>query len=139
MFYKKIYITSLLISNNIFYNFYLFLNIFFPKHFKDKIVNIKELNDKNYNNLLFLIYTEEIYEKYDIDLIKIKDMYYQFIDKYKNKEINKEINDNNEINNEINKDNISKISSINSSMNSSLCSSVCSSLNSSFYDEIDEE
>ena len=123
MFYKKIYITSLLISNNIFYNFYLLFNIFFPKYFKDKIIELKEFNDKNFNYLLFLIYAEEIYEKYNIDVIKIKDMYYEFIN-------------NDKINND---DNISKISSINSSLNSSSCSSLCSSLNSSFYDDIEVE
>lgn len=125
MFYKKIYITSLLISNNIFYNFYLLFNIFFPKYFKDKIIELKEFNDKNFNYLLFLIYAEEIYEKYNIDVIKIKDMYYEFIN-------NNKINNNND-------DNISKISSINSSLNSSSCSSLCSSLNSSFYDDIEVE
>lgn len=129
MFYKKIYITSLLISNNIFYNFYLLFNIFFPKYFKDKMIKTKELNDEYYNNLLFLIYTEEIYEKYDIDIIKIKNMYYEFIEKYNKKNL---IMNNDNVDKT---DNISNISSITSSLNSS----PCSSLNSSFYGEIEVE
>ena len=122
MIYKKLYITSQLISNNIFYNFYLLSNIFFPKYFKDRIIKIKELNDSHYNNLQFLLYTQEIYEKYDIDLIKLKDMYYELIEKYKKND------DKNDDTNSI------KSLSSNSSLNSS-----CSSLNSSFYDENEVE
>ena len=123
MFYKKIYITFILISNNIFYNFYLFSNIFFPKYFKDRMIKIKELNDTYYNNLVFLLYSEEIYEKYDIDLLKFKELY--------NDMMNKKI--------ENNKDDNENDNSIQTSSNSSLCSSSCSSLNSSFYDELLEE
>jgi hypothetical protein len=130
MIYKKLYITSQLISNNIFYNFYLLSNIFFPKYFKDRIIKIKELNDSHYNNLQFLLYTEEIYEKYDIDLIKLKDIYYELIEKYKNNEDDK--NDSKDDKND-DKNSIKSLSS-NSSLNSS-----CSSLNSSFYDEIEVE
>jgi hypothetical protein len=130
MIYKKLYITSLLISNNIFYNFYLISNIFFPKYFKDKITKIKELNDYHYNNLQFLLYTEEIYEKYDIDLMKFKDMYYEFINKYKNKDNDMNDNDDNDDNNDDDDKNSIKTLSLISS---------CSSLNSSFYDEIEEE
>jgi len=129
MIYKKLYITSQLISNNIFYNFYLLSNIFFPKYFKDRIIKIKELNDSHYNNLQFLLYTEEIYEKYDIDLIKLKDMYYELIEKYKK---NDDKNDRKDDKND-DKNSIKSLSS-NSSLNSS-----CSSLNSSFYDEIEVE
>jgi hypothetical protein len=133
MIYKKLYITSQLISNNIFYNFYLLSNIFFPKYFKDRIIKIKELNDSHYNNLQFLLYTEEIYEKYDIDLMKFKDMYYEFINKYKNKDNDMNDNDDNDDNDDNNDDDDK-----NSIKTLSLISS-CSSLNSSFYDEIEEE
>ena len=137
MIYKKLYITSQLISNNIFYNFYLISNIFFPKYFKDKIAKIKELNDNYYNNFQFLLYTEEIYEKYDIDLIKLKDMYYEFIEKYKNNNNdNIKIKNNNDEDNDNDNNDTNSIKSLSS--NSSLNSS-CSSLNSSFYDEIEVE
>lgn len=118
MFYKKIYITSLLVSNNIIYNIYLIFNIFLPKYFKDRIINIKEINDKNYNYLLFLIYSDEILDKYNIDIMKIKDMYDEYINNNNN-------NDNNSI----------KSISCASSLISSLDSSLSSSLDSSVYDE----
>lgn len=131
MFYKKIYITSLLVSNNIIYNIYLIFNIFLPKYFKDKIINIKEVNDKNYNYLLFLIYSNEILDKYNIDIMKIKDMYDEFINKQSKKNYINNNNVNNIYNNNDNDDNsIKSISSV-----SSLDSSLSSSLDSSFYDE----
>lgn len=131
MFYKKIYITSLLVSNNIIYNIYLIFNIFLPKYFKDKIINIKEVNDKNYNYLLFLIYSNEILDKYNIDIMKIKDMYDEFINKQSKKNYINNNNVNNIYNNNDNDDNsIKSISSV-----SSLDSSLSSSLDSSVYDE----
>lgn len=124
MFYKKIYVSSLIIYNNIVYNFYLIFNILFPKYFKDKIAKIKEINDTHYNSLSVLIYAEEILQKYDIDILKLKDIYNEYINNNKvNDEKEKLIKDDDDI------------SYISSSLNSSLSSS----LNSSFYDEIDEE
>ena len=136
MFYKKIYVISILITNNIIYNIYLFGCILFPLFFQEKIIKNKQSTDIYYNKLLFILYSEDFYKKYNIDMLKLSDMYFDFINKMNNID-NKNIikNDNNNNNNNDDKNSI-----ISNSISSSLYSSFSSlsSLNSSFYDDLEE-
>lgn len=129
MFYKKIYVISILITNNIIYNIYLFGCILFPLFFQEKIIKNKQSTDIYYNKLLFILYSEDFYKKYNIDMLKLSDMYFDFINK-----MNKNDNYNNKNNND------DKNSIISNSISSSLYSSFSSlsSLNSSFYDDLEE-
>jgi len=114
MFYKKIYLTSLLIFNNFIYNFYLICNILLPKYFKDRVTNIKELNDSYYKDLFLIIFMDEMHEKYDIDIMKFTEMYNDFINNINN-------NSNNSNNEDDKNSIISEINSISSSLHSSFC------------------
>ena len=137
MFYKKIYVISILITNNIIYNFYLFGCILFPLFFQEKIITNKQSTDIYHNKLLFILYSEDFYKKYNIDMLKLSDMYFDFINKMNNSNnIIKNNNNNNNDNN--NDDDINSIisNSISSSSYSSFSS--FSSLNSSFYDDLDQ-
>lgn len=70
MFYT-IYNNLLYIGHNIIYNYYLLLFSIFPNYFKDLVVNAKQTNDDFYNRMMFLTFNDEIYKKYNIDLIDI--------------------------------------------------------------------
>jgi hypothetical protein len=43
----------------------------FPSYFKNTIINIKKTNDVYYNKMMLLSFTDDIYNKYQIDLIDI--------------------------------------------------------------------
>ena len=59
------------IGHNILFNYYLFLFSIFPSYFKDTIVNAKKTNDIYYNRMMFINFSDDIYNKYNIDIINI--------------------------------------------------------------------
>jgi hypothetical protein len=76
----------------------------FPSYFKNTIINIKKTNDVYYNKMMLLSFTDDIYNKYQIDLIDIHKNIMKCLNYTKNK-----TNDNND-NNDNNNDNISHMS-----------------------------
>lgn len=62
----------------------------FPTYFKQSVVDAKKTADNLYNSLMFLHFNDDIYKKYNIDLINIHANIMKIIDKNK-----KMINDNN--------------------------------------------
>jgi len=68
---RSIYFALLTIGNNIIYNYYLVCYMIFPTYFKNTIINIKKTNDVYYNKMMLLSFTDDIYNKYQIDLIDI--------------------------------------------------------------------
>ena len=69
----------LYIGHNIIYNYYLFLFSIFPTYFKDLVINAKQTNDIYYNRMMFLSFNNEIYNKYNIDIIDIHSNLIKFI------------------------------------------------------------
>ena len=69
----------LYIGHNIIYNYYLFLFSIFPTYFKDLVINAKQTNDIYYNRMMFLSFNDEIYNKYNIDIIDIHSNLIKFI------------------------------------------------------------
>lgn len=68
---RKIYLILLSFANNIVYNFYLFGFMIYPDYFKNSIIKYKNLSDSYYKKLMILYVTDDIYNKYNIDLIDI--------------------------------------------------------------------
>ena len=68
---RSIYFTFLSISNNIVLNYYLFWYMIFPSYFKETVVSLKKNSDNYYNKMMLLSFTDDIYNKYQIDLIDI--------------------------------------------------------------------
>ena len=68
---RSIYFTIISIGNNIMLNCYLVLYMFFPNYYKDTIVSLKKNSDIYYNKMMLLSFTDDIYNKYQIDLIDI--------------------------------------------------------------------
>ena len=68
---RSIYFTLLSIGNNIIFNYYLVCYMIFPSYFKNTITNIKKNSDNYYNKMMLLSFTDDIYNKYQIDLIDI--------------------------------------------------------------------
>ena len=106
--YKTIYCIFLSIGNNIIFNYYLFMFAIFPTYFKKSIVDAKKTSDIIYNKMMLLNFTDDIYNKYNIDLINFHANIMKLIDKNKN---NKMI-ENNDDNNNDNEDNISIMSDL---------------------------
>ena len=96
---RSIYFTLLSIANNIRLNYYLFWYMIFPNYFKDTIISLKKISDTYHNKMMLLSFTDDIYNKYQIDLIDI------------HKNIMKSINNKNNNDND-NNDNISIMSDI---------------------------
>ena len=87
---RSIYFSILSISNNIILNYYLFWYMIFPNYYKDTIISLKKKSDIYHNKMLFLSFTDDIYNKYNIDLIDIQ----QNIINYFNNITNDNDNDN---------------------------------------------
>lgn len=68
---RSIYFTLLSIYNNIALNYYLCLYMIFPNYYKDKIIYLKSKSDNYHNKMMLLSFTDDIYNKYQIDLINI--------------------------------------------------------------------
>jgi hypothetical protein len=94
---RSIYFTLLSFGNNIVLNYYLVWYMFFPNYFKNTIISLKKNSDNYYNKMMLLSFTDDIYNKYQIDLIDI------------HKNIMKCINNKNDNNNN---DNISVMSDL---------------------------
>jgi hypothetical protein len=43
----------------------------FPNYYKDTIISLKNKSDNYYNKMMLLSFTDDIYNKYQIDLINI--------------------------------------------------------------------
>ena len=84
----------LYIGHNILFNYYLFLFSLFPNYFKDTIVNAKKTNDFYYNRMMLINFTNDIYNKYNIDLINIHSNIIKLFNKNKNN-YDESIDDNN--------------------------------------------
>lgn len=69
--YRSIYYIFLSFSQNIVFNYYLFLFALFPTYFKNSVVNAKKTSDNYYNKMMLLSFTDDIYNKYHIDLIDV--------------------------------------------------------------------
>jgi hypothetical protein len=69
--YRSIYYIFLSFSQNIVFNYYLFLFALFPTYFKNSVVNAKKTSDNYYNKMMLLAFTDDIYNKYHIDLIDV--------------------------------------------------------------------
>lgn len=94
---RSIYFTLLSFGNNIVLNYYLVWYMLFPNYFKNTIISLKKNSDNYYNKMMLLSFTDDIYNKYQIDLIDI------------HKNIMKCINNKNDNNNN---DNISVMSDL---------------------------
>ena len=68
---RSIYFTLLSFTNNIVLNYYLIWYMIFPNYFKDTIISLKKNSDIYYNKMILLSFTDDIYNKYQIDLIDI--------------------------------------------------------------------
>jgi len=68
---RSIYFILLSIYNNIALNYYLFWYMIFPNYFKDTIISLKSKSDNYHNKMMLLSFTDDIYNKYQIDLINI--------------------------------------------------------------------
>ena len=68
---RSIYFTLLSIYNNIALNYYLCWYMIFPNYFKDTIISLKSKSDNYHNKMMLLSFTDDIYNKYQIDLINI--------------------------------------------------------------------
>ena len=68
---RSIYFTLLSIYNNIALNYYLFCYMIFPNYYKDTIISLKIKSDNYHNKMMLLSFTDDIYNKYQIDLINI--------------------------------------------------------------------
>ena len=95
---RSICCNFLYIGHNIIFNFYIFLFSLFPNYYKDTIINAKKTNDIYYTRMMFINFTDDIYNKYNIDLINIHSNIIKFIN-------NKSIRNNTTITNTNNKDN----------------------------------
>jgi hypothetical protein len=102
--FRSICNNFLYIGHNIIFNCYIFLFSIFPNYYKDTIINAKKTNDTYYNRMMFINFTDDIYNKYNIDLINIHSNIIKFIN---NKSSNNNNNDNS--------DNISVMSDISNS------------------------
>jgi len=68
---RSIYFTLLSFGNNIVLNYYLIWYMIFPNYFKDTIISLKKNSDNYHNKMMLLSFTDDIYNKYNIDLIDI--------------------------------------------------------------------
>ena len=102
---RSIYFTIISIGNNIMLNYYLVLYMFFPNYYKDTIVSLKKNSDIYYNKMMLLSFTDDIYNKYQIDLIDIHKNIMTCLNNNNN-------NDNNNDDDNDNDDNISIMSDI---------------------------
>ena len=109
--YKTIYCIFLSIGNNIIFNYYLFMFALFPTYFKQSVIDAKKTSDNLYNSLMFLNFNDDIYKKYNIDLIDIHANIMKIIDKNK-KMISNCNNDGNGNDNNDCDDNISVMSDL---------------------------
>ena len=89
---RSIYFSILSIGNNIILNYYLFWYMIFPNYYKDTIISLKKKSDIYHNKMLFLSFTDDIYNKYHIDLIDIQQ---NIITCFNNININNNNNDDN--------------------------------------------
>jgi len=90
--FRSICCNFLYIGHNIIFNCYIFLFSLFPNYYKDTIINAKKTNDIYYTRMMFINFTDDIYNKYNIDLINIHSNIIKFIN-------NKSIHNNTTINN----------------------------------------
>jgi hypothetical protein len=67
----------------------------FPSYFKNTIINIKKTNDVYYNKMMLLSFTDDIYNKYQIDLIDIHKNIMKCLNYTKNKTNDNDDNDDN--------------------------------------------
>ena len=91
----------LYIGHNILLNYYIFLFSLFPNYFRDAIINAKKRNDTLYNNMMFINFSTDIYNTYNIDLFSI---IYSFNNTCKNNITYTHLNSNNDSNNDSNDD-----------------------------------
>jgi len=68
---RSIYFALLSFCNNIVLNYYLVLYMIFPSYYKNTIIQLKQNSDTYYNKIILLSFTDDIYNKYHIDLIDI--------------------------------------------------------------------
>ena len=87
----------LYIGHNIIYNYYLFLFCIFPTYFKDLVIKTKQTNDIYYNRMMFISFNDEIYNKYNIDIIDIHSNLIKMINNG-NVNVNNNDNDNDNVN-----------------------------------------
>ena len=69
--YRSVYFIILSFGQNMILNYYLFMFALFPSYFKNSVVNAKKNSDNNYNKMMLLSFTDEIYNKYHVDLIDV--------------------------------------------------------------------
>ncbi len=69
--YRSIYFIILSFGQNMILNYYLFMFALFPSYFKNSVVNAKKNSDNYYNKMMLLSFTDEIYNKYHVDLINV--------------------------------------------------------------------
>ena len=105
---RSIYFTIISIGNHIMLNCYLVLYMFFPNYYKDTMVSLKKNSDIYYNKMMLLSFTDDIYNKYQIDLIDI----HKNIMTCLNNNNNNNNNDDNNDDNDDNDDNISIMSDL---------------------------
>ena len=68
---RSFYFALLSIYNNCIMNIYFCGYLIFPKYFLNKITEYKKLSDEYYNKIHILSFADDIYNKYEIDLIDI--------------------------------------------------------------------
>jgi hypothetical protein len=66
----------------------------FPSYFKETIISLKKNSDNYYNKMMLLSFTDDIYNKYQIDLINIHKNIMKCLNENKNNNENDEDIDN---------------------------------------------
>lgn len=110
---RSLYNNFCYIGHNLIYNYYILLFTIFPTYFKSTVIDAKKNNDLYYNRMMLISFTDDIYNKYNIDLIDIHSNIIKFLNNNNDKKENIE-----------NDDNISVMSDL----------SDCSSTNSGIFD-----
>ncbi len=82
--FRSIYYIFLSYGQNIILNYYLILFAIFPSYFKNSLIEAKKLSDSYYNKMMLLSFTDDIYNKYHIDLIDVHANIIKFINSDKN-------------------------------------------------------
>ena len=115
---RSLYNNFCYIGHNLIYNYYILLFTIFPTYFKSTVIDAKKNNDLYYNRMMLISFTDDIYNKYNIDLIDIHSNIIKFLNNNNNNDKKENIE---------NDDNISVMSDL-----SDL--SDCSSTSSGIFD-----
>jgi hypothetical protein len=127
-----IYNNFLYIGHNILLNYYILLFSLFPNYFKDAIINAKKRNDNYYNRMMFINFSTDIYNKYNIDIFSIINTFNNTCkNNHKDNDDYHHLNDNNNNDNDVDNDNDNDNDDDNDNDNISIMSDLSNDTNES--------